>query len=133
MTSYRVLVVDDLAAIRRSVERGLERAGHQVLSAGTGEEACEILRSHAVDVVLMDLRMPTMSGRTLFQLILAQWPELTRRLAVLSGDPEADDHADWLKLYNLPVLTKPFRLEEMVRMVEHLGARRASPAHGTEA
>ena len=133
MTPYRVLVVDDMASMRRTVQRVLTRAGHEVLSAATGEEACEIMQSEAIDVVLMDLRMPAMSGRTLFQLILAQWPDLTRRLAVISGDPEADDHADWLELYDLPVLPKPFRLEEVVRMVEHLGVRAAPPVHGTDA
>ena len=128
MTAYRVLIVDDTAAVRRSLARALERAGHTVLVAASGEEACDLLAETPVDVVLMDLRMPTMSGRTLFQLILAQWPDVARRLAVMSGDPDAEDHTDWLPLHNLPVLAKPFTLDEVFALVETLGKRMDPPA-----
>ena len=123
MTSYRVLVVDDLPAVRRTVERVLVRNGHAVLTAASGEDACDVLEREQVDVVLMDLRMPTMSGRTLFQLILTKWPSLARRLAVMSGDPEADDHADWLGLHDLPIISKPFQVAELLAIVAHLGSR----------
>ncbi|MEE8116608.1 MAG: response regulator [Gemmatimonadales bacterium] len=130
MTAYRVLVVDDTAAARRSLARSLERAGHTVLGAASGEEACDLLAEIPVDVVLMDLRMPTMSGRTLYQLILAQWPDVARRLAVMSGDPDAEDHTGWLALHNLPVLAKPFTLDEVFALVETLGKRMDPPVHG---
>lgn len=127
MTAYRVLVVDDTAAVLRSIARSLERAGHTVLAAASGEEACDLLAETSVDVVLMDLRMPTMSGRTLFQLILAQWPDVARRLAVMSGDPDAEDQTDWLALHDLPVLAKPFTLDEVLELVETLGKRMDPP------
>ncbi len=127
MTAYRVMVVDDTAAVRRSLARSLERAGHTVLDAASGEQACDLLAETPVDIVLMDLRMPTMSGRTLFQLILAQWPDVARRLAVMSGDPDAEEHTDWLVLHNLPVLAKPFTLHEVFALVETLGRRMDPP------
>ena len=133
MTWYRVLVIDDLAAVRRSIERVLHRAGHTVLTASNGEEACEVIRGTPVDVILMDLRMPSMSGETLFQLILSEWPDLAQRLAVMSGDPEAEDHAAWLALHNLPVLYKPFNLNEMTQVVMELGSRTDRPAQDNHA
>lgn len=124
MTSLRVLVIDDLASMRRTLQRALERDGYEVLMAAGGDEACDILRALDVDVVLMDLRMPTMSGRTLYQVIRSQWPDLARRVVVMSGDPDANEYKDWLALHDLPVLAKPFRLDDMRRIIEMLAARR---------
>lgn len=134
MTAWRILVVDDEPAVRRTLERALTRVGHTVHAAASGEEACELLNAGIeVDLALMDLRMPGMSGRTLFQMILAQWPDLAGRLAVMSGDPDADDHAAWLALHDLPLLPKPCSLADVYAMVELLGRRwrRKADGHGS--
>ena len=57
-----VLVVDDEGAIRYSVTKTLERAGYQVVTASSGEEALDILARQEFDVVLTDIRMPGISG-----------------------------------------------------------------------
>jgi DNA-binding NtrC family response regulator len=120
MKVRRVLIVDDEPAVRRALEKALTRAGHSVLLAPTGEHACELLAVEQVDAILMDLRMPSMSGQTLFHVILSQWPRLAARIAVMSGDPDADEAQEWLALYRLPVLGKPFELARVFEMVEHL-------------
>lgn len=122
MTARRVLIVDDEPAVRRALEKAMSRAGYHVFLAPSGEQACEILLAESVDAVLMDLRMPTMSGRTLYHVILSQWPELASRVAVMSGDAEGDDEREWLEMYRLPVITKPFELAAVIRMVEALAA-----------
>jgi len=122
MKARRVLVVDDEPAVRRALEKALTRAGHSVLLAASGEQACELLGSQSVDAILMDLRMPGMSGQTLFHVILSQWPPLGVRIAVMSGDPEAEEEQEWLALYRLPVIAKPFELSRVFDMVERLSA-----------
>ena len=112
-----VLVVDDEPAIRRALERALKRWGHNVHLATSGDAACEILGMYAVNLVLMDLRMPGMSGQTLFHSIVARWPQLVSRVIVMTGDPEAEDHHDWLRHHNLPMLMKPFELAQLERVV----------------
>ena len=132
--SWRILVVDDQEQVRRALERALSRAGHIVVTAGSGEEAAELLADGlAPDMVFMDLRMPTMSGRTLYQVMLAQWPDLVRQLCVMSGDPDADDHAAWLALHEIPVLAKPFDLRDVYAMVDLLAprGRREVNGHGS--
>lgn len=58
-----ILVVDDDAAIRKLLEHHLKRAGCTVLSASTGGGALELLRTHSpVDLVLLDLKLPDISG-----------------------------------------------------------------------
>lgn len=132
--TYRVLIVDDEAAIRRALERALGRAGHTVLAAARGDEAWELLRGGTeIDVIFLDLRMPGMSGQTLFQMILAEFPDLARRVVVMSGDPDAEEQASWVAHHGVPVLAKPFGLAQVHAIVEQLmrpGPRRAN-GHGT--
>lgn len=120
MKVRRVLIVDDEPAVCRALQKALTRAGHTVLVAPSGEQACELLAVHEVDAILMDLRMPSMSGQTLFHVILSQWPWLASRIAVMSGDPDAEDEQEWLAIYRLPVLPKPFELANVYDMVELL-------------
>jgi CheY-like chemotaxis protein len=117
ITPLAILVVDDEPAVRRALERVLTRLGHAVQVATSGEAACETLATSAVDLVLMDLRMPGMSGQTLYHSIVARWPHLVTRVIVMTGDPEAQDHHDWLRHNDLPVLTKPFELAQLEQLV----------------
>ncbi len=131
-TRYRILVVDDEPGVRRVLARALAQGGYDVVLASSGEEACELLDEQPVDAVLMDLRMPTMSGQTLFHAIRSQWPHLAHRTVVMSGDPEAPDHEEWLALHDVPVVIKPFALGDIVQTVQHLLApdrRRANDAN----
>ncbi len=116
----RILVVDDDPSVRRVLERALQRRGHVAYMAAAGDEALEILRTHEVDVVLMDLRMPGMSGQTLYHVIASQWPSLGTRVVVMSGDPDAVDHEEWLSLNNMPVISKPFDLADLFAIIERL-------------
>ncbi|MGD2135998.1 MAG: response regulator [Gemmatimonadales bacterium] len=115
--STTVLVVDDDLGIRRVLSRTLEHHGLAVRTAASGEEAFEVLSSTSIDLVLMDLRMPRMSGRTLYHMIRSQWPELADRVIVASGDPEAPEHREWIALYGLPVLTKPFDVADLLATI----------------
>jgi len=117
-----VLVVDDEPAIRRALERALKRWGYTVHLATSGEAACEILGGYPVDLVVMDLRMPGMSGQTLFHSIAARWPHLVNRVILMTGDPEAEDHHDWLRHHDLPMLMKPFELAQLELLLRAVAA-----------
>ena len=118
-----VLLVDDEPAIRRALERALRLWGHAVYVATNGEDAIEVLGQEAVDLVLMDLRMPGMSGQTLFHSIAARWPQLVERVVVMTGDLEAEDHYDWLKQHDLPLLMKPFELKQLKALLGTMAQR----------
>ena len=57
-----VLVVDDEIRIRDLVRRYLEHEGHQVLTAGSGAEALEIAGHTTIDLIVLDLRLPDITG-----------------------------------------------------------------------
>ena len=65
MPGLRTLIVDDSAVMRKIVQRALRQAGFaigEVLEAGNGFEALDILRQQTVDLVLSDMNMPVMDG-----------------------------------------------------------------------
>ena len=65
MEGLRTLIVDDSSVMRKIVERALRQAGlaiGEVLEAGNGFEALDILRQQKVDLVLSDINMPVMDG-----------------------------------------------------------------------
>jgi len=58
----RILVVDDNAAMRRSLAELLTRGGYEVIQAADGSEACRVWRDGRVDLVILDLFMPEKDG-----------------------------------------------------------------------
>ena len=58
----KILVVDDEPGLRQTLTRILGAEGHVTITAGDGQEALARLEPDDVDIVLCDLRMPTMSG-----------------------------------------------------------------------
>src|SRR6266700_3884669 len=62
MSAPRVLVVDDMPETRRLMRRVLERSSIVVIEAATGEAGLDAIRSEPPDAVVLDLRLPRMSG-----------------------------------------------------------------------
>ncbi|MDQ8202575.1 ATP-binding protein [Pelagicoccus sp. SDUM812003] len=71
-----VLCVDDIEANRRLIIESLGRAGYRVEAAGTGREALERIESDRFDVVLLDLKLPDISGFDVFRFIKRRWSSL---------------------------------------------------------
>jgi CheY-like chemotaxis protein len=111
----RVLIVDDEAALRRTLERVLRGMGYDVVTAADAQLAYEVLDETDVDLVLLDLHMPQMSGDTFFVALARRWPRLADRIVLMTGDTFAEmDH--WPhELRVCPLLLKPFTLE-MLRL-----------------
>jgi DNA-binding response OmpR family regulator len=115
-----VLVVDDDPALRRVLERALVRDGYRVLSAGSAETAYTLLESQQPDALLLDIQLPTMSGLALYLAIVHRWPPLDGRIAIMTGDAEAEDVRRWLEQNRCIVLRKPFDLREISSWLEHV-------------
>lgn len=120
----KVLLVDDDASIRRALGRALSMGGFDVVAAGSGEEACELLQVHEIDVALIDFLMPGMAGSTLYHIIATQWPHLASRVIMMTGEPEDYNQDPWFALHRLPVLRKPFELQDMRDLILQLTRNR---------
>jgi len=110
---YSVLIVDDEAPLRRVLERSLTRQGYRVVGAGSAETAYELLAAAQTDAVLLDIHLPTMSGLALYLAIVHRWPTLEGRVAIMTGDAEAEEVRAWLERHRCTVIRKPFNLKEI--------------------
>lgn len=115
-----VLVVDDDPSLRRVLERALVKDGYRVLSAGSAETAYTLLESQQPDALLLDIQLPTMSGLALYLAIVHRWPRLDGRIAIMTGDAEAEDVRAWLEQNRCTVLRKPFDLREISSWLDHV-------------
>ena len=115
-----ILIVEDEAALRRVLERVLARAGYRVLAAASAETAYELLASEPADAVLLDVQLPTMSGLALYLALVHRHPQLAGRIAIMSGDAEAEHVRSWLEHNPCTVLKKPFDLREIVEWAREL-------------
>ncbi|MEU0599055.1 response regulator transcription factor [Streptomyces sp. NPDC006393] len=120
-----VLVVDDDAAIRRSLERGLRLSGFAVRSALGGAEALEAIGQAPPDVLVLDVSMPGMSGIEVCTRLRAAGQDLP--VLMLSALDETADRIAGLQAGGDDYLVKPFALQELVLRLRAL-LRRRPPA-----
>jgi two-component system response regulator (stage 0 sporulation protein F) len=83
----RVLVVDDEEFIRYTVRRILEKKGFHVTTTSDGAAALRLMEQRAPDLVLLDLKMPGMSGDRVLKKIRDRWARLP--VIILTGCPES--------------------------------------------
>ncbi len=106
-----ILVVDDEATQRQTVGSILEGWGHEVLEAATGDQALDLVRSHAVDLVLTDMRMPGMSGLDLLRQCRQMRPDIAVVLMTAFGNIETAVEA--MRDGATDFLTKPIDLDQL--------------------
>lgn len=109
----RILVVDDEEAVRALIARGLELDSHDVLMAGDGAEALDVISEYGgrFDLVLSDIRMPLMDGIAMALAAKRDYPDLT--ILLMTGYAEQRERAKSLENIVVDVLTKPFGLAEL--------------------
>jgi DNA-binding response OmpR family regulator len=124
-----ILVVDDLPANRDLMARRLERSGFRVLSASSGPEALDLLRQRPVDLVLLDIMMPGMTGIEVLRTL--RLSEATRALPVImvTAKTDSEDVVEALSLGANDYVTKPVDYPvALARIRKELRAREAAAA-----
>src|ERR1700757_5182413 len=84
-TGQRILIIDDEAAIRESLETLLSLEGYAVDMATTGEEGLDRIEHNTYDLVLLDLALPGKNGLEILQLIRESEPSLPVLLITAYG------------------------------------------------
>ncbi|HET8540038.1 MAG TPA: sigma-54 dependent transcriptional regulator [Anaeromyxobacter sp.] len=107
----RLLVVDDDEALRDLLARELSRSGHDVAQAADGAAALARLREADVDVVLLDLMLPDLSGIEVLRRIRAERPGV--EVVVLTAHGTIDTALEAMKLGAFDYLRKPCHLQEL--------------------
>jgi len=109
----RILVIDDELDIASLLVEILSAEGHQVDSAENGAVALTMLDEREYDLILCDLRMPTLDGPGLYRELRQRRPELLGRLVFITGDALSVSMADFLIDSGRPRLSKPFSVPEI--------------------
>ncbi|HXI04045.1 MAG TPA: ATP-binding protein [Candidatus Saccharimonadales bacterium] len=113
----RVLAVDDEQVILDLLVAAFDGGTYAMDTATSGEEALRKLAGGRYDVVLLDLRMPGMDGRQLFERIEKSWPDLSRRVVFATGDTACEESLEFLAGTGRPYLHKPYRLEAIESLI----------------
>jgi signal transduction histidine kinase/ActR/RegA family two-component response regulator len=129
----RVLAVDDEALLLKAYRRMLTDF-HSVDTALGGVEALRLLECDAAyDVILCDLQMPELSGMGLLEAVRAGWPDLAERFVFVTGGAFSPDAKRFLEESVCAVIQKPFRVEDLLALIDRKAREGGGRSEGTTA
>ncbi|MBW2284654.1 MAG: hybrid sensor histidine kinase/response regulator, partial [Deltaproteobacteria bacterium] len=126
----RILIIDDEEVIRDAISRAFVKEGFSVQGAPDGESGCRLFREFRPDIVLVDLKMPGMSGMEVLAEIRNEDPDVIK--IVITGYATISLAVDAMKLGAYDFLPKPFTPEEL-RIVVGRGLEKRRLALETKA
>lgn len=125
MAQERILVVEDEPGIRRVVRAYLERAGYEVLEAGSGEEALDLVASRRPSLVILDLMLPGIPGEEVCRCLRR---DSDIPVIMLTARAHEDDRIAGLGMGADDYVVKPFSPRELVARVKTVLRRAGRPA-----
>jgi DNA-binding NtrC family response regulator len=118
----RVLVVDDEHSICRALSISFTRAGYDVRAVESAEDAVQLLHREHFDCLVVDLRMPEMSGDELFEIAAAVQPQLRHQTIITTGDG-SERALELIAACGCASLGKPFDLVDLLDLTARLTRR----------
>jgi OmpR family response regulator RpaB len=113
-----VLIIDDEAHIRRVIELKFKNQGYRVRTATNGEEGLELIKAHEPDVVITDIMMPKLDGKTLCERV----HELKKErpfLTIVMTCRISPSEQEWInQMEDTVFVEKPFSLSTMLKCVD---------------
>jgi len=117
----KLLVVEDDRTVGQYVKRGLSEAGYHVDLVGDGAEGLQLATDGHYDVLVLDLRLPSMEGREVLRTLRDRGNAVP--VLVLTAQDAVDFKVQALRMGADDYVTKPFALEELLARVEALSRR----------
>jgi len=118
----KVLVVDDEKVVRDGCRRVLTGKGYEVLTAENGQQAMDTLAEKPVDIILLDLKMPVMSGEEVLEKTCAQYPDIP--VIIITGHGTIDTAVECMKKGAYDFITKPFQIDQFLLTVNRATEKR---------
>lgn len=110
-----LLIVDDDLAVRTVIARKMEASGYNCIAVSNGNEALETIGTQTFDLVLLDIKMPGLSGIQILPQIVARHPDTGVVMITAMDDTTTAVEAMQLGAYDY--ITKPFSLEELTNRI----------------
>jgi len=111
MAAEKIMVVDDERLVRWSLRQKCEEWGYQVIEADSGEPALKLAQRESPDLVLLDVRMPDLSGIEVLDQLKKNGD--ARAVIMITADPQLDDVKAALKLGAYDFVGKPIDFDEL--------------------
>jgi DNA-binding NtrC family response regulator len=108
----KILVVDDEETVRILFQRILQNAGYNVATAADGKEALSVMADGGINVVLLDIKMPSLPGVDVLGKIATDWPDSCVIMVTAVADVQTAVEA--MKLGAYDYITKPFDQNEVL-------------------
>ncbi|MGM0426656.1 MAG: sigma-54-dependent transcriptional regulator [Thermodesulfobacteriota bacterium] len=122
MEEMKMMLVDDEERFLSTTEKLLSRKGYDVLTATSGAEALEKLRTHDVHVVILDVMMPGMDGIETLKAVKKAHPLV--EVIMLTGHATVDSAVEGLEAGATDYLMKPADVEDLLQKAEEAFAKR---------
>ena len=114
LASRRILIVDDQASIRSVLRAALTEAGAEVLEAEGGEAALQSAKTHAPELILLDLAMPGMNGWQMLEALRAAPETATIPVILQTSSGDFPSYEQARRHAVAAFISKPFRLADVV-------------------
>jgi len=122
MEKMKLMLVDDEERFLSTTSKLLAKKGYDALTATSGGDALEMLRTHPVHVVILDVKMPGMDGNATLNEIKRQYPMV--EVIMLTGHATIESAIDGLKSGASDYLMKPADIDELIQTATEAFARR---------
>lgn len=111
-----ILLIEDDHALRESLEMFLQEKGCRVKSVGSGEEGLRLWREISPQVIILDVRLPDISGLEMLPRITRQDPEV--KVIVITAFHDMETTIEAMRLGAYDYLRKPIKVDELDRAVD---------------
>jgi PAS domain S-box-containing protein len=118
-TPARILVVEGEPTVAQLIVDILQEEGHHAEAVLDSQEGLALLSRDPYDLVICDLRMPAMDGRSFHQALVGARSPMQDKILFVTGDTLSPATLDFLEPNHLPYLAKPFLVEELTFAVNH--------------
>ncbi len=118
MNSGRLLAIDDEQNIRRLLRNELGLEGYEVATAKTGEEGLKLLNEGSFDLLLLDIKLPKMSGLELLRIVRKRIS--SPPVIMITGYGDIQTAVESMKLGARDYITKPFKLSELLAVIKQV-------------
>jgi DNA-binding response OmpR family regulator len=116
----RILVADDEPNILQSVKLVLEEEGYQVLTATDGEETARLALNETLDLIILDIKMPKISGQKVYRLLKENEKSENIPVIILTAIGEEIPQREGWELNGVDYITKPFNPYAIVERINKI-------------
>ena len=114
----KILIVEDDIAFGKMLHIYLSKKGYEVSLVTTGAEATPLFSDGSFDVLITDLQLPDTTGLQLLEIVKEKAP--TTQVLLMTGYAEVSTAVDAMKKGALEYISKPFRPEELLMILENV-------------